>query len=86
MANLRSSKTRVGHNKKRETINTARLTAVRTAIKKARVAIEKGDKDAAFKAFQAAESALARAAGKGTIKAGTAARKTSRLAQAVKAM
>jgi len=86
MANLRSSKTRVGHNKKREVINKTRLTAVRTAIKKARVAIESGDKDAAIKAFRAAESALARAAGKGTIKAGTASRKTSRLAQAVKKM
>ena len=39
-----------------------------------------------MKAFQVAESALARAAGKGTIKAGTASRKTSRLAQAVKKM
>ena len=86
MANLRSSKTRVSHNKKREKINKDRLTAVRTAVKKARLAIEKGDKEAAMKAFQAAESALARAAGKGTIKAGTASRKTSRLAQAVKAM
>ena len=86
MANLRSSKTRVGHNKKREVINKTRLTAVRTAIKKARLAIESGDKDTAIKAFRAAESALARAAGKGTIKAGTASRKTSRLAQAVKKM
>ena len=86
MANLRSSKTRVGHNKKREVINKARLTAVRTAIKKARLAIESGDKEAAVKAFRAAESALARAAGKGTLKAGTASRKTSRLAQAVKKM
>jgi len=86
MANLRSSKTRVSHNKKREVVNKARLTAVRTAIKKARLAVESGDKDAAVKAFQAAESALARAAGKGTIKAGTASRKTSRLAQAIKKM
>ena len=86
MANLRSSKTRVSRNKKREVVNKTRLTAVRTAIKKARLAIESGDKKEALKAFQAAESALARAAGKGTIKAGTASRKTSRLAQAVKKM
>lgn len=84
MANLRSSKTRVRRNKKREQINKSRLNSVRTAVKQTRSAIAAGDKEAAQKAFKKAEGSLARAASKRTIKKHTAARQTSRLAAAVK--
>ena len=84
MANLKSSKTRVKRNKKRETINAVRLASVRTDVKKARVAISKKDKAAAEKAFKKAEASLARAKNKRTIKANTASRLVSRLAQALK--
>ena len=84
MANLKSAKTRVVRNRKRETINSNRLNAVRTAEKKARAAIVAGDKEGAKAAFKGAESALARAAGKGTIHKKTASRHVSRLAQALK--
>ena len=84
MANLKSAKTRVVRNKKRETINSNRLNSVRTAEKKTRAAIAAGDKEGAKAAFKGAESALARAAGKGTIHKKTASRHISRLAQAVK--
>lgn len=84
MANLKSAKTRVVRNRKRETINSNRLNAVRTAEKKARAAIVAGDKEGAKVAFKGAESALARAAGKGTIHKKTASRHVSRLAQALK--
>ena len=86
MANLRSSKTRVGRNKRREQVNKKRLSSVRTAVKQTRAAIATGDKETAQKAFKKAEGSLARAAGKRTIKKRTAARQTSRLAAAVKAL
>ena len=86
MANLRSSKTRVRRNKKREIVNKKRLSAVRTAVKETRAAVAAGDKDRAKKAYVKAESALARAATKRTIKKGTASRQTSRLARAIKAL
>ena len=84
MANIKSAKTRIKRNKKREEINLNRLNAVRTAEKKTRKAIAAGDKDAAKVALKGAESALARAAGKGTMHKKTASRHISRLAQAVK--
>lgn len=86
MANLASAKTRIKRNKKREKINSDRLNAVRTEVKKTRKAILAGDKEAARASFKVAESSLARAAGKGTIKKETASRKISRLSAAVKAM
>ncbi|MBE6446570.1 MAG: 30S ribosomal protein S20 [Alphaproteobacteria bacterium] len=86
MANLKSAKTRVKRNKKRETINANRLNATRTAVKQTRAAIAKGDKETATKAFRKAESSLAKAKNKRTIKANTMARQISRLAQALKAL
>ena len=48
--------------------------------------IAKGDKEAAQKCFRKAESSLAKAKSKRTIKANTMARQVSRLAKAVKAL
>ncbi len=84
MANIKSAKTRIKRNKKRELVNLNRLNAVRTAEKKTRKAIAAGDKEGAKEAFKTAESALARAAGKGTMPKKTASRHVSRLAQAIK--
>lgn len=86
MANIKSAKTRIKRNSKREKINLDRLNAVRTAEKKTRKAVLAGDKETAKIAFKGAESALARAAGKGTIHKKTASRHISRLAQAVKSL
>ena len=86
MANLKSAKTRVKRNKKREKINLDRLNSVRTEEKKARNAIASGDKEVAKAAVKSAESALARAAGKGTVHKKTASRHTSRLVKALKAL
>lgn len=86
MANIKSAKTRVKRNKKREKINLDRLNAVRTAEKKTRKAVAAGDKEAAKIALKVAESSLARAAGKGTMHKKTASRHISRLAQAVKSL
>ncbi len=86
MANLKSAKTRIKHNRKRTKINSDRLNAVRTEIKKTRKAIVAGDKEAAKASFKKAESSLARAAGKGTLHKKTASRLISRLSAAVKAL
>jgi len=86
MANIKSAKTRIKRNKKREKINLDRLNAVRTAEKNTRKAVAAGNKEEAQASFKKAESALARAAGKGTVHKKTAARHTSRLAQAVKSL
>ncbi|MDR2902692.1 MAG: 30S ribosomal protein S20 [Lactobacillales bacterium] len=86
MANLKSSKTRVKRNQKRAKINSDRLGAARTQVKQTRAAIAAGNKEEAAASFKAAESKLARAAGKGTIHKKTASRKISRLSAAVKAM
>lgn len=86
MANLKSAKTRVKRNAKRAVINSNRLNAVRTEVKKTRKAIAAGDKDAAMESFKKSESLMARAANRGTVHKNTAARKISRLAAAVKAL
>lgn len=86
MANLKSAKTRVKRNTKRQRINSDRLNAVRTQMKKVRKVILAGDKASATAEFKKAESVLARAAGKGTIHHKTASRQISRLSAAVKAM
>lgn len=86
MANLKSAKTRIKRNQKREKINLDRLNAVRTEEKKTRKAVAAGDKEGAKSAFKSAEAALARAAGKGTVHKKTASRHISRLAQAVKSL
>lgn len=86
MANLKSAKTRIKRNAKRQRINSDRLNAVRTQVKETRKAIAGGDKGNALEAFKKAESLLSRAAGKRTIHHRTASRTISRLSAAVKAM
>lgn len=86
MANLASSKTRIKRNKKREVINSNRLSAVKTQIKKTESAIKAGDKKAAEASFKSTTSVLARAGQKGAVNKKAASRKTSRLAAAIKNM
>ena len=57
-------------------------SALRTAVKKARTAVEAGDKDAKDKVL-AAEVALARAASKGLVHVNAASRTTSRIKSAL---
>ena len=51
MANIASAKTRINRNAKRTRINSDRLNAVRTAVKKTRAAILAGDNAAAQSCF-----------------------------------
>jgi small subunit ribosomal protein S20 len=84
MPNTTSAKKRVRQNVRRTTVNKNRKSRVRSAVRKAEEAIAAGDKKAAAEAVRAAEPELMRAAGKGVVHRRTAARKISRLAQAVK--
>jgi small subunit ribosomal protein S20 len=80
MANTHSAQKQVKKNIKRRKINLARLSAIKTAIKKVMLAIEKGEASVAT-LMREAESQLARAKGKKTLNAKTASRKISRLAK-----
>ena len=85
MANHKSSKKRVLVTAKKNAVNTARRSQVRTFVKKAVKAVESGDKAAAVTAARTAESKIMKAAGKVMPKK-RAARKVSRLTKKVAAM
>ncbi len=86
MANTRSAKKATRKIVRRTEINTARVSRVRTFVRKVDEAVAAGDKTAATAAFKAAEPELMRAASKGVIHRHTAARKVARLAKKVKAV
>ena len=85
MANHTSSKKRILITEKKNAVNTARRTQVKTFTKKAVKAIESGDKAAAVAASRTAESKIMKAAGK-TMPKKCAARKVSRMIKKVNAM
>lgn len=80
MPHHKSAEKRLRQTEKRTTINRARLSRVRTFVKKVESAIETGDKAAAQSAFQLAQPELHRATTKGVLHKNTVARKLSRLA------
>jgi small subunit ribosomal protein S20 len=82
MANHPSAVKRNRQRIKRAAQNKAIRTAVRTAVKKARVAIEGGEQDAAS-LVKAASVALARAAQKRVVPRAAASRTTSRIARSL---
>ena len=85
MANHKSAAKRARQSVKRNELNRARRSKVRTLTKAVEGALAAKDAPKAKTALVNAESALARAAGRGTLHWKTAARKTSRLAKRVKA-
>lgn len=85
MATHKSAEKRARQTIKRNTINRARRSRVATAVKAVDAAVAAKDLTAAVKAQRAAESAIARSAGR-TMHWKTAARKASRLAKRVKAL
>ena len=78
MANHKSSKKRILVTEKKNSVNNSRRSAVKTATKKALVAIESGDRVAATTAVRNAESKIMKAVGK-ILPKKRAARKVSRL-------
>ena len=75
-----SAEKRLRQTEKRTATNRARLSRVRTFVKKVETAIESGDKAVAQTAFQEAQPELHRATTKGVMHKNTVARKLSRLA------
>jgi small subunit ribosomal protein S20 len=86
MANHKSAEKRIRQTERRTAVNRARVSRVRTFIKKVETAIESGDKEAARGAFIAAQPELQRGVGKGVVHKNTAARKLSRLSSRIKAL
>ena len=86
MANHKSAKTRIKRNNKRNVINSARRSRVRTFVKKVIAAVLENNKEAAASAFKVAESELMKAVSKGVLKKNTASRTVSRLSKKVKAL
>jgi small subunit ribosomal protein S20 len=80
MPHHKSAEKRLRQTAKRTAINRARLSRVRTFVKKVESAIASGDKAAAQSALQVAQPELHRATTKGVLHKNTVARKLSRLA------
>ena len=81
MANKKSAKKRVLQNAKRNMINVARKSAIKTAVKKVVTALNAGKtKDEVVALFTDVQAKYARAKSKGVFHAATASRKVSRLA------
>ena len=86
MANTPQAKKRIRRNDKRAEINGARMSRIRSFVKKVETAIETGDKDAAKTALQAAQPEMARGIARGVLHKNTVARKMSRLSKRVAAL
>ena len=86
MANHKSAKKRIVRNAKRALINGARVSRIRTFVKKVDAAIAAGDADTAREALRAAQPELQRGVSRGVLHKNTASRKISRLAARVKSL
>lgn len=86
MANTPQAKKRIRRNNRRAEINGARVSRIRTFVKKAESALEAGDKAAATAALAAVQPELARGVAKGVLHKNTAARKFSRLTKRLVAL
>ncbi len=83
MANTPQARKRIRRNNARAEINGARVSRIRTFIKKVEVAIESGTPEQAVAAMRLAEPELMRGVSKGVLHKNTASRKISRLTQRI---
>lgn len=86
MANSPQSKKRARQNERRNAVNKARRSRIRTFLRKVEEAIASGDQDAAKVALQAAQPEVMRGVTKGVMHKNTASRKISRLSSRVKSL
>lgn len=86
MANTPQAKKRIRRNDRRAEINGARVSRIRTYVKKAESALEAGDKAAATAALAIVQPELARGVAKGVVHKNTASRKFSRLNKRLEAL
>jgi small subunit ribosomal protein S20 len=86
MAHHKSAEKRIRQTPKRTLRNRARVSEIKTEVKKAETAIASGDKAAALAALKAAQPAMQRGVSKGVMHRNTVARKISRLTKRLKAL
>jgi small subunit ribosomal protein S20 len=86
MANLKSAKKRIRRNANRALINGARISRIRTFVKKVEAAIAAGDPAAAREALRVAQPEMQRGVSRGVLHRNTASRKISRLSSRIKAL
>ena len=86
MANTPQAKKRIRRNENRAAINGARMSRIRTFVKKVETAIAGGDKAAAAEALKSAQPELARGVARGVLHKNTASRKMSRLSKRIAAL
>jgi small subunit ribosomal protein S20 len=86
MAHHKSAEKRIRQTPKRTLRNRARVSQIKTEVKKAETAIASGDKAAALAALKAAEPAMQRGVTKGVMHRNTVARKISRLTKRLRAL
>lgn len=86
MANTPQAKKRIRRNDRRAEINGARVSRIRTFVKRVEAALAANDKPAAVAALAAAQPELQRGVSKGVLAKNTASRKFSRLTKRVAAL
>ncbi len=86
MAHHKSAQKRIRQTVRRTEVNRSRVSRIRTFVKKVELAIESGDKAAAFAALRVAEPELMQGAQAGVLHKNTASRKVSRLSARVAAL
>ena len=86
MANTPQAKKRIRRNDRRAEINGARVSRIRTFVKKVEAALVAGDKSAASAALAAAQPEMYRGVAKGVLHKNTVARKFSRLTKRLSAL
>ena len=84
MPNSTSAKKRLRQTESKTKVNRARISRVRTYVRKVEEAIESGDAEAAKAALQVAEPELVRGAQMGVLHRNTAQRKVSRLSKRIR--
>ena len=86
MAQHKSAKKRILRNEKRRVVNHARISRIRTFVKKVENAIAAGNKELASDAFKLAQPELHRGVTRGVLLKNTVARKLSRLSKGIKSL
>ena len=86
MAHHKSAKKRIRQTETRTEVNRARVSRLRTFLKKVETAIASGNSADAKAAYQAATPELHRGVAKGVLHKNTVARKLSRLSARIKAL
>lgn len=86
MANIASAKKRARQTVVRNARNRARVSRIRTSLRKVEEAITSGNKTEAQSLFQKAQPILHRGVGTGVLHKNTVARKLSRLVARIKAI